>query len=50
MYELGGCAGTVLPRPPRGFRVAGHELLLYGNCARCAEMPASAKTRVRIRR
>ena len=50
MYELGGCAGTVLPRPPRGFRVAGHELLLYGNCARCAEIPTSAKTRVRIRR
>ena len=50
MYELGGCAGTVLPRPPRGFRVAGHELLLYGNCARCAEIPASAKTRARIRR
>jgi Fur family transcriptional regulator, ferric uptake regulator len=37
MYELGDCAGTVLPRPPKGFRVAGHELLLYGNCARCAE-------------
>jgi Fur family ferric uptake transcriptional regulator len=37
MYELGDCAGTVLPRPPKGFRVTGHELLLYGNCARCAE-------------
>ena len=38
MFELGDCAGTVLPKPPRGFRVAGHELLLYGNCARCAEV------------
>jgi len=31
--KLGGCVGTVLlPRPPRGFRVAGHDLLLYGDC------------------
>jgi Fur family ferric uptake transcriptional regulator len=50
MYELGDCAGTVLPRPPRGFRVAGHELLLYGNCARCAEKPSPAKSRTRSSR
>ena len=49
MYELGDCAGTVLPRPPKGFRVAGHELLLYGNCARCAET-APLKGRNRISR
>jgi hypothetical protein len=47
MYELGNCAGTLLPRPPRGFRVAGHELLLYGNCARCVEKPDSPKRRAR---
>ena len=46
MYELGGCTGTVLPRPPRGFRVAGHELLLYGDCARCAgKRPAKRLSR-----
>ena len=36
MYELGTCADTVLPRTPRGFRVEGHELLLYGECGRCS--------------
>src|ERR1700679_1580629 len=49
MFELGGCAGTVLPRPPKGFRVAGHELLLYGNCARCANA-APVKGRRRVSR
>jgi Fur family transcriptional regulator, ferric uptake regulator len=49
MFELGNCAGTVLPRPPKGFRVAGHELLLYGNCARCAEA-APVKGRRRVSR
>jgi Fur family ferric uptake transcriptional regulator len=48
MYELGNCNGTVLPRPPRGFRVAGHELLLYGDCARCAATKQAVKrTRAR---
>ena len=50
MYELGDCAAAVLPKPPRGFRVAGHELLLYGNCARCAETSPAAKRRPRSRR
>jgi Fur family transcriptional regulator, ferric uptake regulator len=45
MYELGGCAGTVLPRPPRGFRVAGHDLLLYGDCAHCARKAPSRRSR-----
>ena len=45
MYELGGCAGTVLPRPPRGFCVAGHDLLLYGDCARCAGKPSAKRSR-----
>ena len=47
MYELGDCAAAVLPKPPRGFRVAGHELLLYGNCARCADTSPAAKRRSR---
>lgn len=44
MLELGACAGTVLPRAPRGFRVSGHELLLYGDCDRCTE-PVSKSRR-----
>jgi Fur family transcriptional regulator, ferric uptake regulator len=43
MYELGTCTGAVLPRTPRGFRVEGHELLLYGECGRCAPPPAPKK-------
>jgi Fur family transcriptional regulator, ferric uptake regulator len=43
MYELGTCTGTVLPRTPRGFRVAGHELLLYGECVRCSTQPKPKK-------
>jgi Fur family ferric uptake transcriptional regulator len=46
MFELGNCAGTVLPRPPRGFRITGHDLLLYGECDRCART-ASAQVRRR---
>ncbi|HEX6493915.1 MAG TPA: transcriptional repressor, partial [Acidobacteriaceae bacterium] len=49
MYELGDCTDTVLPRPPKGFRVAGHELLLYGNCARCTD-PAPVKGHSRTSR
>lgn len=43
MYELGTCTDTVLPRAPRGFRVAGHEMLLYGECARCSGAANGAK-------
>jgi Fur family ferric uptake transcriptional regulator len=43
LYELEGCSTTVLPRLPRGFRVTGHEFLLYGVCARCAPGRASAR-------
>jgi Fur family ferric uptake transcriptional regulator len=42
MFELGTCVGAVLPKVPRGFRVAGHELMLYGNCNRCAAPPGAA--------
>ncbi len=45
MFELGGCARTVMPKPPRGFQVAGHELMLYGNCARCAGSSSASRRR-----
>ena len=45
VFELGTCVGTVLPKAPRGFRVAGHELMLYGNCNRCAPEKAAAPRR-----
>lgn len=43
MFELGRCAGRILPRAPRGFRVTGHELMLYGSCERCTLHPQSRR-------
>jgi Fur family ferric uptake transcriptional regulator len=42
MYELEGCSSQALPRLPRGFKVTGHEFLLYGLCARCSPARAGA--------
>lgn len=35
VYELKGCVPGLKPKLPRGFRVAGHDLLLFGVCAAC---------------
>ena len=35
VYELEGCVPALKPKLPRGFRVAGHDLLLHGVCAAC---------------
>lgn len=36
VYEASGCPGRLLPRPPRGFRLEGHDVILYGVCRECA--------------
>jgi Fur family transcriptional regulator, ferric uptake regulator len=36
VYELDGCPSDVHSVTPSGFRVEGHELVLYGLCAQCA--------------
>ena len=35
VYEVDGCAVSVAPRLPRGFRVTGHEFYLFGSCPQC---------------
>jgi Fur family ferric uptake transcriptional regulator len=36
VFELQGCIDNLRRLAPRGFRVTGHELVLYGNCQTCA--------------
>ncbi len=35
LYNLAGCVRGVRGLAPRGFAVAGHEIVLYGRCADC---------------
>ena len=35
LFELAGCLSQVKSLAPRGFRVAQHEIVLYGECAGC---------------
>lgn len=35
VFEMQGCEMQAKPKVPRGFRVTGHELFLYGVCADC---------------
>lgn len=36
VFELPECDGCVRAQAPRGFRVTGHEIVLYGDCSQCA--------------
>lgn len=35
VFELAGCDLPARPMLPKGFRVTGHEIFLYGSCADC---------------
>ena len=35
VYEVPGCPGQLQSLAPAGFRVEGHEVLLYGSCSAC---------------
>jgi Fur family ferric uptake transcriptional regulator len=35
VFDVGGCDPGIDTRMPRGFRVARHELVLYGRCPDC---------------
>lgn len=36
MFELEGCVENLKRLTPKGFRITGHEVLLYGACSQCA--------------
>jgi Fur family ferric uptake transcriptional regulator len=36
-FELSGCDDNVRFKMPRGFKAHGHEIVVYGLCAACAE-------------
>jgi Fur family ferric uptake transcriptional regulator len=35
VYEVEGCCGHFEKAAPRGFRIEGHDVILYGRCATC---------------
>ena len=35
VFELSGCDFDMKPQLPKGFRMTGHEVFLYGVCAAC---------------
>lgn len=35
VFELEGCALVREPKTPRGFKIEGHEVTLYGTCREC---------------
>lgn len=37
VYELEGCCGHFAELTPKGFRLDGHDLTLYGQCSECAK-------------
>lgn len=45
VYDLPGCPANIRQLIPRGFRLTGHEVLLYGECASCANYPRASAAR-----
>jgi Fur family ferric uptake transcriptional regulator len=41
VYEIQGCLGTGEELVPQGFRLEGHELLLFGICDDCAALESA---------
>lgn len=35
VFELSGCDIDIHPQLPKGFRMTGHEFVMYGICAEC---------------
>lgn len=42
LYDVGGCPPSLRRGLRNGFRVDGHEVVLYGTCAACAGSPRRA--------
>ncbi len=39
VFEIRGCPGDLAGLTPAGFVLEGHEVVLYGQCERCASAP-----------
>lgn len=42
VYDIAGCPGSLRGLAPRGFRVEGHDVTLYGRCSDCGKRAAAA--------
>jgi Fur family transcriptional regulator, ferric uptake regulator len=42
LFDLIGCVRGIRSLAPAGFRVSEHEIVLYGQCANCAERSGQA--------
>jgi len=49
LFDLIGCVRGVQSLAPNGFRVQQHEIVLYGECKSCVELPAKGGARLRRR-
>ena len=38
VFEIDGCSTNLVQLTPRGFRLEGHEVVLYGLCTACAKV------------
>ncbi|MBN2448575.1 MAG: transcriptional repressor [Phycisphaerae bacterium] len=43
LYEVDGCLAAFRKLTPKGFKLEGHDLLLFGQCARCIPRKRPAK-------
>lgn len=50
VFDVHGCTEDFAGWAPRGFRVDGHELTLYGLCADCAKPAKAARGKAAARR
>ncbi|MBM3408011.1 MAG: transcriptional repressor, partial [Betaproteobacteria bacterium] len=44
-FEVYGCPGTLAHLAPPGFLVEDHEVILYGQCSGCIQVPLESRPR-----
>jgi Fur family ferric uptake transcriptional regulator len=44
MYELEGCVDNLKKMTPDGFRLTGHDVILFGLCAACMRVVARGRS------
>ncbi|MEP6833334.1 MAG: transcriptional repressor [Gemmatimonas sp.] len=46
VFEIRGCPGDLTSLTPAGFVLEGHEVVLYGQCTKCATTKTQLKSRI----